>query len=256
MDILLMDIGNTRTKWTFVDLSAPFDIGMAMNIQACATKDLPHALDSLKHPISAIVYSSVIGEDLTKSIQSALAKNYPSVTWHQLLGNSALTLVSNPYERPEQLGADRRALVIACALGFPTQKIIAISSGTTLTIDLINSGSHIGGIIAPGSKLMSESLQRGTAALPMTDSQKDIGFSFGTSTDEAICNGIKASQVGAARTAIEWAQKQVGTINAIILDGGDANHLSSGLQDHYPCTVIPGLVLKGLLGWYRSELND
>jgi type III pantothenate kinase len=256
MNILLMDIGNTRTKWAFVDPSTPFDISMPMNIQACDTKGLPHALDFFKHPISTIVYSSVIGNDLTRSIQSTLAKNHSSATWHQILGDSALKLVSNPYKKPEQLGADRRALVIACALGFPTKKILAISSGTTLTIDLIDSGSHIGGIIAPGSRLMSESLQRGTAALPMTDSQKDSEFTFGTSTDEAICNGIKASQVGAARTAVEWAQKEVGPIDAIILDGGDATHLSSGLQDHYPCTIIPGLVLKGLLAWYRSELND
>lgn len=253
MDILLMDIGNTRTKWTFVDPSVAFDIHMPMNIEACATKNLPHELDSLKRPISTVVYSSVIGDELTKSIQSTLAKNHLSATWHQLLGNSALKLASNPYKNPEQLGADRRALVIACALGFPNQKILAISSGTTLTIDLIDSGSHIGGIIAPGLRLMSESLQRGTAALPMTESQKDGGFAFGTSTDEAICNGIKASQAGTAKIAIEWAQKQVGTIDAIILDGGDAPILSKVLQDHYPCIIIPGLVLKGLLGWYRSQ---
>lgn len=256
MDTLLIDIGNTRIKWAFIDSSATFDIHMPMNIQACATNDLTQKMAAFDHPINNIIYSSVIGEDSTKAISNAIAQKHPAATWHQLLGNSALKLVSNPYQQPEQLGADRRALVIACALGFPNQKILTISSGTTLTIDLIDSGSHIGGIIAPGFRLMSESLNRGTAALPMTAPQETSSFSFGTSTNEAIRNGIKASQVGTVTTAIEWAEKQIGIIDGIIFDGGDAPYLVNELEGRYPCSIISGLVLKGLFGWYRKECDE
>ena len=193
---LLLDIGNTLTKWSLVSDDQTFDIALKLSIQSSLSSTFIEQLPSAS-TLSSIICSSVLSPEATEEIKSALLNKYSNSSWHLLNGASALTFISNPYQEPLKLGSDRRAMTIATTVAYPHQRTLIISAGTTTTIDIVDQHSHLGGWILPGPTLMTESLVGGTANLPHANSHDMPLFSLGQSTTEGIKQGVLAALLGA-----------------------------------------------------------
>lgn len=155
-----------------------------------------------------------------------------------LLGRDFPPLVRNRTRVPAGVGADR--LAQASAAWARTQgPCVVVGLGTAITVDVVNArGDFLGGLIAPGLRMMARALHEGTALLPEVEPRRTRG-SLGRDTREALECGISTAAEGLIRRALgEHRGRVFGT-------GGDAP-LFRDLFD----VLAPQLALEGLVRSY------
>ena len=257
MNLLLIDVGNTRLKWAIHPGSG---LNTAFKQQGHSNlKDFPELLSLPEFKdIHQLIYSSVVEENQTGLLLSAVLKTLPKLQCQRILGNSGLTHLPSLYSDPSQLGSDRRAMLLGAANLLPHKNLMVIGSGTATTIDLLGSnGVHYGGWILPGLDLMQKSLESHTAALPLAQ-RNELLHGFGTSTNDAIIGGCDAAQVGAIQYALTLANEMHLGVERIWLDGGNAKVLMNAIahSNSFQGTKVEiseGLVLRGLWAWLTQN---
>jgi type III pantothenate kinase len=148
------------------------------------------------------------------------------------------------YPKPESIGPDRLANAVALAHlhGAPG---IVIDFGTAVTFDILSADKHyIGGVIAPGLRLMTDYLHERTALLPQVTLSEPT-HAIGQSTTEAILAGAAIGYRGMVRGILDALRHELPTGPVHILaTGGDASWIVSGLD---PSIIVdPDLTLHGL----------
>jgi pantothenate kinase type III len=158
-----------------------------------------------------------------------------------LLGRDFQALVKNRARHPETVGADRLAQA-AAAWARAKGPCVVVSMGTAITIDAVNArGEFLGGLIAPGLRLMARALHEHTALLPEVEPQR-MKSPLGRHTRDAIRAGISFAAEGLIRAALSHHKGRVfGT-------GGDAS-LYRDLFD----VVVPDLALEGVARSWRCS---
>jgi type III pantothenate kinase len=247
---LLVDVGNSAVKWACLAADGAFtasgrilhrggiDIGATL---ASEWKVIP----SPRRAVGCSVASAAV---MAAVERAAGALGLPGVEWmrSQPSFHGAVSLV-NGYADPAQLGADRwHALLGACAR-LPGQSLVVANAGTATTVDCIRAGTgdprFVGGCIAPGVRLMLESLARDTAGLPLATGEPS---DFPDTTDKAIITGVLDAQVGLVERV--WKRLAAGTDRApgLLLAGGHAELLAARLPPECGPIVEHNLVLRGL----------
>jgi type III pantothenate kinase len=234
--VLAIDAGNTRIKWGVHDGHSWSATG------AIATAQSSQLYESLRPalPVDVAIASNVAGERVRSDIEIACDRADLPVTIirpeRQQLG------VVNGYRDPQQLGADRWAALIAAHHAESGHKLV-VNAGTALTIDaLAGDGRFLGGLIVPGPALMRHSLDRGTAALRLTEGTlRD----FPESTPDAITSGAIQACIGAIERAGKAMAARGLPPRLIILSGGAAAEIAALLP--YESRLHENLVLDGLL---------
>lgn len=228
---LVLDVGNTRTKW------ALFRGGQALAHGWTANGDT-HALQAAvaAHPIADIVVGSTAAPD-PPFLQELSARAPVTV----ITGASPSPL-RNAYGTPHSLGADRLANAVAAARRFPGRAVLAISMGTCITYDLVEAdGSYRGGAISPGLRMRGRAMATFTARLPdvVPDDAVDA---VGTSTEGSLAAGIHFGILGELEGFIRRYGKDRADL-AVVLTGGDALPFVRGLESGI--FALPLLTLEG-----------
>lgn len=155
-----------------------------------------------------------------------------------LLGRDFAPVVKNRALHPETVGADRLAQASA-AWERTRGACVVVSMGTAITIDVVNRrGEFVGGLIAPGLRLMARSLHEHTAQLPDVEPAR-MASPVGRHTRDAIRAGVSFAAEGLIRSALARSRGRVfGT-------GGDAP-LFRDLFD----ALVPDLALEGVVRSY------
>jgi type III pantothenate kinase len=260
MSLLLIDAGNTRIKWAIAqadsfNLNDKWVKSGHINYADLNESALSHITKDLSS-IKKIIYSSVVSKEKIEHLKFLSKATFPSASWHELQGGSALSWLKTKYITPEKLGSDRRAMLIGAANLFPHRNILIVCAGTATTIDLLSSNKeHLGGLILPGITLMSQSLHTGTAKLPhvFSDQTPLHPLSLGCDTQSAIYNGILASQLGAIEIGKLMAHQQNLPLDMVLVDGGNAELLINAYQGTEQILFSSNLVLKGLLAWHHQD---
>jgi type III pantothenate kinase len=147
------------------------------------------------------------------------------------------------YPKPETIGADRLVNAAAAAARFGAP-VVALDFGTALTCDVVSrEGAFVGGIIAPGLRLLLDYLHERTALLP------DVPFApvpgmVGRSTEQAMRIGAWAGYRGLVRELMAGLRRELGRGVRFCATGGDAPALKPILGT--ACPVIPGLTFEGM----------
>ncbi len=246
--ILLIDIGNTRIKWTRLD-------GDQLGVQrAAAHSNWTHEdlIDQVLAPAGPariqaphrILASNVGGARVEQLLRSAAAR-----TWQmevQFVQSSARAAgVVNGYADPAQLGVDRWLAVIG-AKAMRMGAACVVDVGTAMTIDGVDThGQHLGGVIVPGPELMMASLLRNTSDLAQRSQQGHmLDALFADNTRGAIEQGTMHALAALAVRAMEAMARTTGTSPVLLLTGGGSERLAAVLG--IPCLDVPDLVLRGL----------
>lgn len=147
--------------------------------------------------------------------------------------------VRNRALHPETVGPDRLAQASAAWLRSGRRACVVVSMGTAITVDVVNGrGEFLGGLIAPGLRLMARALHEHTARLPEVRPVRRRR-ALGRHTREAIEAGISFAAEGLVRAALARHRGRVfGT-------GGDAP-LFRDLFDE----LVPDLALEGVARSY------
>ena len=136
---LLLDIGNTRTKWALVELSPGLQeidftrqpSGATVNqydliIQECS--QLLKALANANNTINQIIICSVNQTQWIQVWTDYFQELFPTIHMIQLHGDTYIPNLHNAYDEPASLGADRWAAIIAASQLAPLQNCLIINS--------------------------------------------------------------------------------------------------------------------------------
>jgi type III pantothenate kinase len=231
--ILCLDAGNTRLKYGLGD-------GRRWRLQgALDYPDLEHLAAQLPQKPSRIVACNVAGEAIRLRIAALAGSLDVPLTW--LTSSAAACGVSNGYEQPQQLGADRWAALIG-ARALHSGPAVVVMAGTATTIDALDGkGRFRGGLILPGLALMRSALARNTADLPHAAGHYRLQP---TNTDDAIVSGALHATLGAIERIHATIDETADQAALCLLSGGAAAELAPHLK--LPHRLVDNLVLEGL----------
>jgi type III pantothenate kinase len=155
--------------------------------------------------------------------------------------------VTNGYENPLQLGADRWAALIAARRRTVSEvesppPAIVVNAGTAVTIDALDrDGVFRGGVILPGMRLMLQALAENTAALNVAPG---VYQDFPVNTGDALYSGVIVAVAGAIEQMRKRLRHDGGEV-ACFVSGGAADEIAPYLTG--PLEVVDNLVLEGAL---------
>ena len=263
---LLIDVGNSAIKWAHMadgQLQTP-QRQLHRGIDGIAE----HLAEQWRNTVARgtpVVGCSVAGAEVVAAVEDAAKMlRLQSVRWmhSQSSFDGAIALI-NGYRDPAQLGADRwHCLLGACSamnLQGSAKPLVVVNAGTATTVDCVDAEEHdearpkfagrfIGGVIAPGVRLMLESLTLRTAGLPSVDGDFAANVAeFPDNTDAAIVTGVLDAQAGLVYRI--WHRFAVHSVAepALVLTGGHAEVLSTRLSmraDIEHNRVLRGLALR------------
>lgn len=223
--ILLIDIGNTRTKYTLVkNKNSRFNNIVAVENEAFDT-DYIIKLCSVDNKVSQIVVACVANQAIIDVVIDCCTEL--DISFTQVKSEIATNLVTSGYDKPEQLGVDRWLGIIAGQKLFPQKNVLIIDAGTATTIDLLDSmGKHLGGWIFAGISLLFTSLLGNTEDV-CADIKDEASLSFGFNTSDNVNNACWAATIGLITQAIVQAKIAIDELDKIIITGGNGKILHS-----------------------------
>jgi type III pantothenate kinase len=247
---LLIDVGNSAVKWARLAADGSVSVGgRALHRGGLdVTAALSGAWKDSPQPSRAVGCSVGTAAVVAAVERAARAVGLTGIEWmpSQASFRGEVRLV-NGYLDPMQLGADRwHALLGACAR-LPGTSLVVVNAGTATTVDCVLAGEgdsrFVGGCIAPGVRLMLESLARNTAGLPLATGAP---VDFPDTTDKAIVTGVLDAQAGLVDRV--WRRFSAGLDRAprLLLAGGHAELLAARLTGELAPLIEHNLVLRGL----------
>ncbi|HYN12720.1 MAG TPA: type III pantothenate kinase [Burkholderiales bacterium] len=248
--ILAIDAGNSRVKWGWLEHDDAggtrwASIATVSLIEFAASSDHINPFSVTHEDPERIVISNVAGEGAHQLL----------VNWTSIFDAEPLWLraeaercgVKNCYERPELLGPDRWAALIAARV-LHNGACLVVNAGTATTVDMLTAdGSFLGGAILPGVELMRFVLHEHTGRLPIQEgSYRDAP----RNTVDAIESGCRHAQAGAVERIFR-VFRDMGATPLCIVAGGAGRTLVDQLS--MPRRYVENLVLDGLARIAASE---
>jgi type III pantothenate kinase len=234
-DWLLIDVGNGRTK-----------LGLSTQ---------HHILDRREIPSKPLVPAQLLEATADWSWDAAIFCSVvpaASDSLRQHFGSSLMELrhdqpmpIGIRYPQPHTIGPDRLANAVALASlhGAPG---VVIDFGTAVTFDIVSPDRHyVGGVIAPGLRLMTDYLHERTALLPQVQ-LREPQQAIGQSTEAAILSGAAHGYRGMIRSilAAVLAELPHSDEARVIATGGDAAWITAGMSEVH--ATDPDFTLHGL----------
>ena len=241
--ILAIDAGNSRVKWGWLegeDANGPrwSSIATVSLIEFAASSDHVNPFSMTHDAPERIVISNVAGDGAHQLL----------VNWTSIFDAEPLWLraeaercgVRNRYEKPELLGPDRWAALIAARTIHHGASLV-VNAGTATTVDMLaEDGTFLGGAILPGVELMRFVLHEHTGRLPIQDG---VHREMPRNTVDAIETGCRHAQAGAVERMYR-VFRDIAPAPLCIVAGGAGRTLVDQLS--MPRRYVENLVLDGL----------
>jgi type III pantothenate kinase len=236
---LCLDFGNTRLKCAVFNKELE-DVVVLSGETVAVVEDLLE-----KYTPSKTILSSVINHD--PAIETLLASK---TKFHKLGAESKLP-VTIPVGKPETVGADRLALVVAAVHLYPRQHNLVIGLGSCITYNFVNKhGQFLGGSISPGMEMRFKSMHDHTALLPMIKADPNFPL-VGYDTKTNMLSGVILGMAKEIDGIIDEYALKYSNFN-VLLTGGDMPFFVPHLKNKI--FADPYLIYKGL--YAISEYNN
>ena len=220
---LIIDIGNTRTKFSIVNRGE-----VLINVPVDEFK--PEHIDILQneHPgLKKVILSAV--KDYPEELKTALQNRFDRFIE---LGADTPLPIKNLYRTPETLGKDRIAAAVGGFDLYPDTNLLIIDAGTAITCDLLDEkGNYLGGNITPGIEMRFKALNHFTGKLPLVK-QQPFEKLFGTTTEEAIVAGVQNGVVFEVDRTIDVFKEFYKNLK-VIITGGNADFFDNKLKNSF-----------------------
>lgn len=235
--ILLLDVGNTRVKWAWLEYLKLAPAGAVAHDATHRSWQREIEADGLRP--GRIVVGSVAGPSFAAAL-TLWARDHYRVEPEFVSSSAELCGVRNAYPRPAALGVDRWLALVGAWRNRP-QPTLIVSGGTAVTIDTLDGGGrHCGGLIVPGVQVMRDARVRfGGDADYLTDAA-----SFGAVPGEPPGDPVLPLLAALADRSVDEFARRVGVVPRVLLTGGDARAIEPYLTR--PAEFVPDLVLTGL----------
>jgi len=254
MNILALDVGNTRLKWALYETPHPHAKVLAHGAEFLENierlSEGPWAL--LPAPVR-VIGCVVAGDAVKRRVQEQLELWDVATQW--VVASASEAGLRNGYDHPTRLGADRWVAMIGArqrmlAQG-PARPLIVVMVGTAVTVEAIDpEGKFLGGIILPGHGIMLRALESGTAGLhvPTGDVRE-----FPTNTSDALTSGGTFAIAGACARMVTHLQERTGQAPLCIMTGGAGWKMAPSMSIQFE--LVDSLIFDGLLTLAMHRYN-
>ncbi len=256
MTFLALDVGNTRLKWGLYDAPAPgaklLGSGAVFleNIDRLADEDW-RELPEPTHMLGCIV----AGEAIRRRVEEQM--ELWDITPHWAVSSAAEAGLTNGYDHPTRLGADRWVAMIGAHArmlrhvdGGAPQPMVVVMVGTAVTVEAIDaSGKFLGGLILPGHGIMLRALESGTAGLRVPTGEV---CEFPTNTSDALTSGGTYAIAGAVERMVQHVRQHCGTEPACYMTGGAGWKMAPSMSVQFE--LVDSLIFDGLLEISQQRL--
>jgi type III pantothenate kinase len=201
MNLLLLDVGNSRLKWAVLrqpyQRRQDFAAQGVMELKALHTSAASWSRLFKATGRPEVIYAcNVAGAGMERQIRAASMRARLD-TPHFVHSAAVAAGVRNGYPEPWRLGVDRWVQLIGAHYEHPGKDLCLVSLGTAMTIDLLNAaGRHLGGSIVPGARLMIESLLERTAGIRRRAGGRAATASFDLALGAAQSQGARSTGRG------------------------------------------------------------
>ncbi len=243
MTLLAIDVGNTRLKW------AIFDKPIAGSTPIANGAVVHEEIDSLAQTVwldspkpTSMVGCIVAGEGVKRRVEEQMLAAWNLIPdWIVPLPEQCG--VTNGYDYPSRLGADRWAALLGARFHHPNDPVVVAMVGTAVTVEALTAGGlFMGGMILPGFGLMLEALESGTAGLKVYPGEV---LAFPTNTSDALMSGGANAIAGAVERMVARLELFAQRKPILVVTGGAAPKLAPSLLiDHY---INDQLIFDGLI---------
>jgi type III pantothenate kinase len=246
MNILALDVGNTRLKWALYENPHPEAKVLAHGAEFLENierlSEGPWA--DLPAPVR-MIGCVVAGDAVKRRVQEQMELWDVAPQW--VVSSVAEAGLYNGYDHPTRLGSDRwvamigaRQRMLAQGLARP---LIVVMVGTAVTVEAIDKdGKFLGGIILPGHGIMLRALESGTAGLhvPTGDVRE-----FPTNTSDALTSGGTFAIAGACERMVTHLREHTGQEPMCIMTGGAGWKMAPSMSIQFE--LVDSLIFDGLL---------
>lgn len=234
--ILELDAGNTFIKWRLLNKGVALQQGRLLTAEFSAQSPLTRLTD-----LEKIRVASVAGDAVNQKILNSFSSEFPKPQFAK--SEAKCAGVTNSYADPSRMGVDRWLAMLA-AYNRTGRACCVIDCGSAITIDYIaDDGTHEGGYIMPGLRLMQQGLLSNTAEILVDRDINHFDISPGRHTSAAVIHGINFQfEALAEKVASDLVQNEAKY--HLCITGGDGGlfqelaHLGE---------LIPELVMDGLI---------
>jgi type III pantothenate kinase len=262
--LLALDIGNTnivaglfdgavlRARWRLSSGARTADEFAAFFKIAFEAREL-HMRDVRGVAISSVVPS------LTP--QTALLARQYFRCEPLIVGHDTDTGLTNEYDEPRAVGADRLVNALAAWTKYSCAVVIA-DFGTATTVDAVSSdGAYLGGAIAPGLGISTDALFQAAARLPRVELRApDDGKTLARHTAASMQAGLVFGYAGLTKELVSRTKTEVLEREAkagkdtvrVVATGGLAELIAPFVPEI--AAIEPDLTIDGLrLIWERAQ---
>jgi type III pantothenate kinase len=235
---LVLDLGNSRVKWAFVENGL-------RDVSARAYGDhFERTLDGIfgagLRPARVLAVS--VADEAYSEILARWLKVHWGLALERIAARDAQLGVTNGYLEPAQLGADRWAALIAARARLKGD-VCVVDCGTAVTVDVLDAqGRFLGGVILPGLELMRSSLRQRAPGVRETEGEDHSCLARRTA--DAVAAGTLFGVTGAIDRILDEQAAALGTQLQVILTGGAAAQILPRLR--HAASHAPDLVLEGV----------
>ncbi|MDT8386499.1 MAG: type III pantothenate kinase [Thiogranum sp.] len=248
---LFLDVGNSRIKWATQE-QENWTYGAPLVHKGQTIKDIAEAAWKELEKPERIVISNVAGPAVEKRLTAWFKKSW-KILPEYVRPQASFLGVHNAYNKPESLGGDRWAALLAAHAHY-SGTVMIVNCGTAITVDMLSAdGRHLGGLIVPGIDLMAAALQQNTAGIvPGELDERDVAL-LGSSTEAAVSGGVLYAAVAFVDRVSSDFQAEFPDRISLILSGGDAQRIMP-LLSRRP-RYDEHLVLKGLAVYAEESVE-
>ena len=256
MTFLALDVGNTRLKWGVYENPAPgaklLGSGAVFleNIDRLADQDW-RDLPEPTHMLGCIV----AGEAIRRRVEEQM--ELWDITPHWAVSSAAEAGMTNGYDHPTRLGADRWVAMIGAharmrqTSGSQPKPMVVVMVGTAVTVEAIDaSGKFLGGLILPGHGIMLRALESGTAGLRVPTGEV---CEFPTNTSDALTSGGTFAIAGAVERMVHHVRQHCAAEPACYMTGGAGWKMAPSMSVQFE--LVDSLIFDGLLEIAKQRLD-
>ncbi|HVE53436.1 MAG TPA: type III pantothenate kinase [Ramlibacter sp.] len=247
MSFLAVDIGNTRLKWALYPDAVPGAQAIAGGAEFLENIDKLADGEWAGLAAPARMLGCCVAADAVRRRVEEQMEELWDVPAHWVVASAAEAGLSNGYDHPTRLGADRWVAMIGArqrtlAAG-PERPMVVVMVGTAVTVEAVDTGGRfLGGLILPGHGIMLRALESGTAGLhvPTGDVRE-----FPTNTSDALTSGGTFAIAGAIERMVQHVRQHCGAEPVCYMTGGAGWKMAPHMSVHFE--LVDSLIFDGLL---------
>jgi type III pantothenate kinase len=241
--VMAVEIGNTNTHVGSVDIIA-LTCSHRKDFASATLRDDPALIleyigeDDRNVPWVIAGGRNGLANDLERVVKKQGIERITQLCFHDNLP------LAFRYDNPRSLGADRIANALFAHRRYPKRTVIAISSGTAVTIDLIaSSAEFLGGAIMAGIPAQLCGLRVAAPALPLLPVPEPYVPLPATSTEACMFAGTVHGTAGAINHIVARYCSSISEEPIIIATGGGWEITESHIDFRY--TFEPDMTIIG-----------